>query len=100
MPKRNNWHIDRPMEYPYEGPPPKKQVAYVFDTNKCIACQTCTVACKTCWTSGKGEETIFWNNVETKPYGGYPAAWDLRLLEQMPEAQWQGRKLLSLTVLE
>jgi nitrate reductase beta subunit len=100
MAKRNNWHIDRPMDYPYDGPPPKKQVAYIFDTNKCIACQTCTVACKTCWTSGKGEETIFWNNVETKPYGGYPAAWDLRLLEQMPQAQWQGKKLLSLTVLE
>ena len=53
----------------------------IFDTNKCIACQTCTVACKTAWTSGKGEETIFWNNVETKPYGGYPVGWDQRLLE-------------------
>jgi len=100
MPTRNNWHIGRTMEYPYDGPPPKRQVAYIFDTNKCIACQTCTVACKTAWTSGKGEETIFWNNVETRPYGGYPAAWDLRTLEQMPPAQWQGRKLVSLTVIE
>ena len=47
MAKRFNWQIGRKMEYPYDGPPPTKQVAYVFDTNKCIACQTCTVACKT-----------------------------------------------------
>lgn len=100
MAQRNNWHIGRPIEYPYDGPPPQKQVAYVFDINKCIECQTCTVACKTAWTSGKGEETIFWNNVETKPYGGYPAGWDTNLLEQTQPAKWQGKKLLSLTVLE
>lgn len=103
MPKRNNWHIGRQMEYPYDAPSPKKQVAYIFDTNKCIECQTCTVACKTCWTTGKGEETIFWNNVETKPYGGYPIAWDSKLLEMGPPAQWekgQQKKLMSLTVLE
>lgn len=100
MAKRNNWQLNRSMEYPYDGPPPKRQVAYIFDTNKCIACQTCTVACKTCWTSGKGEETIFWNNVETKPYGGYPAGWDLRLLEQMPPAEWKGRQLNSSTIFE
>jgi nitrate reductase beta subunit len=100
MAKRLNWQLGREMEYPYDAPPPRRQVAYIFDTNKCIACQTCTVACKTCWTSGKGEETIFWNNVETKPYGGYPVNWDQRLLEQAEPARWQGRKLLSLTVFE
>ena len=31
-----------------------KQFAAVFDINKCIACQTCTLACKTTWTSGQG----------------------------------------------
>jgi nitrate reductase / nitrite oxidoreductase, beta subunit len=63
----NNWQLKREMEYPYEEAKPKRQITFVFDTNKCIACQTCTVACKTTWTSGKGEETMFFNNVETKP---------------------------------
>ncbi len=100
MPKRDNWQIGRQQEYPYEGAPPKRQVAYIFDTNKCIGCQTCTVACKTCWTSGKGEETIFWNNVETKPYGGYPVGWDLNLLREHPPARWQGKQLYSITIFE
>ena len=100
MPQVDNWQLDRKAEYPYELQPPRRQVAYIFDTNKCIACQTCTVACKTCWTSGKGEEAIFWNNVETRPYGGYPLGWDTRLLEKAEPAKWQGKKLLSLTVFE
>ncbi len=100
MPKRYNWQLGREMEYPYDSPPPERQVAYIFDTNKCIECQTCTVACKTCWTSGKGQETIFWNNVETKPYGGYPLEWDTRLLQIMGPAQWSGGRLTSKTVFE
>ncbi len=100
MVTRQNWQLDREMEYPYEGPPPQKQVAYVFDTNKCIACQTCTIACKTCWTSGKGQETNFWNNVESRPYGGYPVGWDTKLLEDTPQAEWQGNRLTSLTIFE
>jgi nitrate reductase / nitrite oxidoreductase, beta subunit len=100
MPQRENWQINRKMEYPYEAALPKRQVAYIFDINKCIACQTCTVACKTAWTSGKGEETTFWNNVETKPYGGYPVGWDARLMEKAEPAKWEKRKLLSLTVFE
>ena len=94
MVKRFNWQIGREQEYPYDAPPPKRQVAYVFDTNKCIECQTCTVACKTAWTSGKGEETIFWNNVETKPYGGYPHAWDSKLMEKCGGCEWKGDKKL------
>lgn len=100
MVKRFNWQIDREQEYPYDAPPPKRQVAYVFDTNKCIECQTCTVACKTGWTSGKGQEDVFWNNVETKPYGGYPHEWDSRLMEKCGSCQWEGKKLHSLTVFE
>ncbi|MDY6991710.1 MAG: 4Fe-4S dicluster domain-containing protein [Pseudomonadota bacterium] len=100
MPKRHNWQLGRAMEYPYDAPAPQKQVAYIFDINKCIECQTCTIACKNCWTSGKGQETIFWNNVETKPYGGYPTAWDLKLLEQQPAAEWQDNTLKSKTIFE
>jgi nitrate reductase beta subunit len=88
MAKVKNWHLKREMEYPYEEAKPKRQITYVFDTNKCIACQTCTVACKTTWTAGKGEETIFFNNVETKPYGGYPQKWDVNSLKQLKDQEW------------
>lgn len=100
MAKRDNWQLGREMDYPYDAPPPERQVAYIFDTNKCIACQTCTVACKTCWTSGKGQETNFWNNVESKPYGGYPVGWDTRLLERFGPVRWQDDKCVSLTIFE
>ncbi|HBP17917.1 MAG TPA: dehydrogenase [Planctomycetes bacterium] len=101
MAKRKNWQLRRLMTYPYDAPPPKKQVAYIFDTNKCIECQTCTLACKTCWTSGKGQETVFWNNVETKPYGGYPTGWDLKLLEKRDPARWkEDGSLASETIFE
>lgn len=100
MSTRENWQIGRGMDYPYDADPPERQVAYVFDTNKCIECQTCTVACKTCWTSGKGQETIFWNNVETKPYGGYPLQWDTKLLQITEPAHWSDGRLTSRTVFE
>jgi len=83
-----NWQIKRDMAYPYEEARPKKQWSIVFDLNKCIACQTCSIACKTTWTSGKGQEYMFWNNVETKPYGSYPLAWDVKVLEQLGQQQW------------
>ncbi len=83
MPKVFNWQIGREMDYPYEGARPQRQFAMVFDTNKCIACQTCTVACKTTWTSGRGQEYMFWNNVESKPYGYYPLGWDVNILDRL-----------------
>lgn len=89
MAKVKNWQIQREMEYPYAEHRPKKQWSIIFDLNKCIACQTCSVACKTTWTSGKGQEYMFWNNVETKPYGSYPLAWDVRVLEEMGQQEWK-----------
>jgi nitrate reductase beta subunit len=83
MPKVYNWQIGREMEFPYEGVRPAKQFAMVMDLNKCIACQTCTIACKTMWSAGRGQEYMFWNNVETKPYGFYPLGWDVKTLEQL-----------------
>ena len=88
MARVNNWQIGREMSYWYPESRPKKQFAAVFDTNKCIACQTCTLACKTTWTSGKGQEYMLWNNVETKPYGSYPLAWDLNLLGMLDGQNW------------
>src|SRR5512146_3272995 len=48
----------------------QKQVRMVFDLNKCLGCQTCTMACKTMWTDRNlGQMYMYWNNVETR-YGG------------------------------
>ncbi|GBD25180.1 Chlorate reductase subunit beta [bacterium HR30] len=100
MAKVYNWQIGREMDYPFEGHRPQKQFAMVFDTNKCIACQTCTVACKTTWTPGRGQEYMYWNNVETKPYGYYPLGWDVRILEalgvqDMTGPVYQGKTLFD-----
>src|SRR5215470_14603375 len=83
MPKVWNWQLGREMAYPYEAAFPKWQFAFVFNINRCIACQTCTMACKSTWTFSKGQESMWWNNVETKPFGGYPAHWDAKLLSML-----------------
>lgn len=92
MAKVKNWQLDREMDYPYSENRPKKQWAIVFDLNKCIACQTCSLACKTTWTSGKGQEYMLWNNVETKPYGSFPLGWDVRVLERLGHQTWEKQK--------
>ncbi len=100
MPKVFNWQLNREMEYPYEAAIPKRQFAAVFDLNKCIACQTCTFACKNTWTTGRGQEYMFWNNVETKPYGGFPTAWDAKLLEMLGAQTWEGATYAGKTIFE
>ena len=93
MPKVYNWQLGREMDYPYQEKHPQWQFAFVFNINRCIACQTCTMACKSTWTFSKGQEYMWWNNVETKPYGGYPQGWDVKLLEMMDQAhQKAGRQ--------
>ncbi len=100
MHKVFNWQLNRKMDYKYPETRPYKQVAWVFDTNKCIACQTCTIACKNAWTSGKGQEYMFWNNVETKPWGFYPLGWDVRLLEKLGTQKWDGNTYKGKTIFE
>lgn len=100
MPTVFNWQIAREMDYPFEGTRPRRQAGAVFDTNKCIACQTCTMACKTTWTSGKGQEYMFWNNVETKPWGNYPLGWDVRILDALGPQPWDGATYKGKTIFE
>ena len=100
MAKVYNWQIGRDMEYPYEGARPKKQFGMVMDLNKCIACQTCTVACKTTWTPGRGQEYMFWNNVETKPYGYYPLGWDVKILDELGVQEVGGKTYQGKTLFE
>lgn len=57
---------------------PMRQLTYVTDLNKCIGCQTCTVACKKLWTTGPGQDFMYWRNVETSPGKGYPRNWQTK----------------------
>jgi nitrate reductase beta subunit len=100
MARVTNWQIGREMSYWYPEARPKKQFAAIFDTNKCIACQTCTLACKTTWTSGKGQEYMLWNNVETKPYGFYPLGWDVNLLKKLGSQNWSESLYQGRTIFE
>ncbi len=86
-----NWQLGRDMSYPYDERHPEWQFAFVFNTNRCIACQTCTMACKSTWTFSKGQEYMWWNNVETKPYGGYPQFWDAKILKLLEESNPDGQ---------
>ena len=54
----------------------ERQMAMVLDLNKCIGCHTCSVACKTLWTSSEGMEHMFFNTVNTVPGEGTPRQWE------------------------
>ena len=88
-----NWHLGRKMAYIFPESHPQKQFAAVFNINRCIGCQTCTGACKATWTFSKGQEYMWWNNVETKPYGGYPQHWDIKILQMLDQAHAAQKKL-------
>src|SRR5215831_14700284 len=85
-----NWQLGREMAYPYAEKHPKEQFAFVININRCIGCQTCTMACKSTWTFSRGQEHMWWTNVETKPYGGYPHHWDVKILAKLAEANPDG----------
>ncbi len=105
MSQVHNWQLNRKMEYPYDEHHPQRQFVFVFNLNRCIGCQTCTMACKSTWTFSKGQEYMWWNNVETKPYGGYPQHWDVKLLKMLDEVNpgkqtWKEETFEGMTIFE
>ncbi|MDP6979004.1 MAG: respiratory nitrate reductase subunit beta [Myxococcota bacterium] len=55
---------------------PERQLAMVFDLNKCLGCHTCSMACKTQWTRDEGMESMWWTVVNTMPGRGTPKDWE------------------------
>ena len=55
---------------------PRRQLAMVFDLNKCLGCHTCAISCKTQWTREEGMENQWWNVVNTAPGHGTPKNWE------------------------
>jgi nitrate reductase beta subunit len=43
---------------------------------------------------------MFWNNVETKPYGFYPLGWDVKLLELLGSQNWANGIYKGKTIFE
>jgi nitrate reductase beta subunit len=58
------------------------------------------MACKSTWTFGKGQEHMWWNNVETKPHGSYPQGWDVKLLDKLGKNEWVNGVYKGKTVFE
>jgi len=54
----------------------RAQIGMVLNLDKCIGCHTCSITCKNVWTSRKGVEHAWFNNVETKPGVGFPQQWE------------------------
>jgi len=54
----------------------KRQLAMVFDLNKCIGCQTCAVSCKMLWNRDEGADYQWWCTVNTVPGRGSPRDWE------------------------
>jgi steroid C-25 hydroxylase beta subunit len=54
----------------------RHQLAWVFDLNKCIGCQTCSVSCKVLWAQDEGTEHMWWMTVNTQPGRGTPRDWE------------------------
>jgi DMSO reductase family type II enzyme iron-sulfur subunit len=58
--------------------PTSRQLATLIDLNKCMGCQTCTIACKGLWTGRAGSEHMRFASVATCPGRGYPRDWEAK----------------------
>jgi nitrate reductase / nitrite oxidoreductase, beta subunit len=82
-----NRQLGRAMECPLQdaAKPRAYQFAAVINLNRCLGCQTCSMICKHAWTGNEGQDHMWWANVETRPFGGFPFMWDRELLSRLPD---------------
>ena len=59
----------------------------VVDLNKCLGCQSCTVACKMLWSDRDGADHMWFTMVETRPGSGYPKNWEDKSIKGQPMAK-------------
>ena len=100
MRKVYNWQLGRNAAYVYPQHRPKKQWAMVFDLNKCISCQTCSLACKTTWTSGKGQSTCSGTTWRRSPTAAIPWDGTAGSLQKLGFQDWMGDKYAGKTLFE
>jgi nitrate reductase beta subunit len=100
MARVNNWQLGREMSYWYPESRPKKQFAAIFDTNKCIACQTCTLACKTTWTSGRARSTCSGTTSRPSPTASTRSGGTSSCSTELGSQQWNGSVYEGRTVFE
>jgi dimethylsulfide dehydrogenase subunit beta len=62
----------------------KRQLAMVINLDKCIGCQTCTVACSTHRLNHPGTEMLRYMWCETKPGEGWPKNW-MKMGHKLPD---------------
>lgn len=61
--------------------------AMVIDLNKCLGCQSCTVACKMLWSNREGADHMWFNITETRPGKGYPKNWEEKSIKGIPSSK-------------
>jgi DMSO reductase family type II enzyme iron-sulfur subunit len=54
----------------------KKQLAWVFDLNKCNGCPTCVASCHVLWCNEEDMKTQWWIVLSTMPGEGHPRGWE------------------------
>ena len=91
MAKVHNWQIGREMSYPYPQAFPRAQIRLRLQHQPLHRLPELHDGLQVHLDLLKGQENMWWNNVETKPYGGYPQHWDVKILDLLEKANPGGQ---------
>ena len=90
MPEVYNWQLGRKMLYPYEERHPKWRLPL---SSTSIAVWPVRPAAWPISQPGfsRKARNMWWNNVETKPYGGYPQFYDVKITQLIEQVNPGGQ---------